>query len=60
MFGWFRKRTRMEKLKKRYARLMRSSFENALKNKRKSEEARKKAEIIYKELIQLGYENGLE
>ena len=59
MFGWFKKRSKLEKLKKEYARLMKRSFENALKNREKSEKAREQARKIYEEIVQLTMKNGV-
>lgn len=59
MFGWFKKRSKLEKLKRRYARLMKYSFESALKDKEKSEKARKQAREIYDEIVRLSVNNGV-
>jgi len=55
MFGWFRKRTRLEQLQRRYAALMKYSFEKAVTHRKKSELARKEARAIYKEICTLRF-----
>ena len=59
MFGWFKKKSKLEKLKRRYAQLMKYSFERAVKDKKKSEEARKRAREIYDEIVRLSVNNGV-
>ncbi len=57
MFGWFRKRSKLDKLKRQYRQLMKRSFESALKDREKSERARKQAEKIYDEIVRLSLKN---
>jgi hypothetical protein len=46
----FRKKTRLEKLKKRYTDLMRQSYQTALKSREESEKIRQRAERIFDEI----------
>jgi len=50
MNGWFKKRTRIEKLQKRYAELMKKSFNVALKDQEQSEDVRRQAHKIFDEI----------
>jgi hypothetical protein len=50
MCSWFKKETRLEKLKKRYSDLMRKSYKTALCDKEKSDLVKKKAREIFEEI----------
>lgn len=47
---FFRKKTRLDKLKKRYTDLMRKSYRTALWSKEESEKIQKRAERIFDEI----------
>lgn len=53
---WFKKETKLEKLKKRYKCLMRKSYETALKDKEKSDSIHDKAEQVYEQIKSLRYQ----
>ena len=44
MISWFRKKSRIEKLKERYTSLMKRSYETALKDTDKSEKMHRQAD----------------
>lgn len=50
MFYWFQKKSRLEKLKDQYCRLMRKSYEVSLRNREKSERFHVRAIEIRKEI----------
>lgn len=50
MFGWFKKKSRLEKLRERYAVLMRKSYEVALRDPKLSEKVHSQADEIYDEI----------
>lgn len=60
MFNFFRKKSRLEILKERYTRLMRRSYEIALRDRKKSERVHSQADKIYKEIQHLKFQYGME
>ncbi|MCB0465200.1 MAG: Lacal_2735 family protein [Aequorivita sp.] len=56
MTSWFRKKSKIEKLKVRYTYLMRRSFEMALKDTEKSEKLHRQADNLFKEIKQQSYQ----
>lgn len=50
MFEWFRKKSRLERLRERYTRLMRKSYEIALRDPKQSERVHSQAEKVYEEI----------
>jgi hypothetical protein len=50
MMNWFRKKSRIEKLKERYRFLMRRSFEIALRDREKSDQIHRQADKIFQEI----------
>ena len=58
MISWFRKKTKLEKLKERYTFLMKKSYEIALKDRNKSEKVHHQADRIYREIKYLTFHNG--
>lgn len=48
--SWFRKKSRVEKLKERYTFLMKRSFKTALKDTEKSEKMHRQANKIFQEI----------
>ena len=50
MFDWFRKKSRLERLRERYTSLMRKSYEIALRDPKKSERVHSQADKIYEEI----------
>ncbi|WP_347372933.1 Lacal_2735 family protein [Aequorivita sp. Q41] len=48
--NWFRKKSRIEKLKEKYRLLMKKSFETALKDEVKSEKMHQQADKIFQEI----------
>lgn len=50
MLGWFQKKTKIEKLKERYAFLMKKSYETALHDEIKSEKIHRRADKIFSEI----------
>ncbi|MBK5214843.1 MAG: Lacal_2735 family protein [Flavobacteriaceae bacterium] len=50
MISWFRKKSRIEKLKERYTLLMRRSFKTALKDVEKSEHFHHLADKLFQEI----------
>jgi hypothetical protein len=58
MLSWFKKKTKMERLKKRYACLMRKSYETALRDERKSDKIHRRADKIFEEIKYLKLQNG--
>jgi hypothetical protein len=52
MISWFRRKSRIEKLKERYTSLMKRSFETALKDTEKSEKIHRQADKLFQEIKQ--------
>jgi len=50
MISWFRKKSRIEKLKERYTSLMKRSYETALKDTDKSEKIHYEADKLFQEI----------
>ncbi|HLT48828.1 MAG TPA: Lacal_2735 family protein [Aequorivita sp.] len=50
MISWFRKKSRIEKLKERYTSLMKRSYETALKDTDKSEKMHRQADKLFQEI----------
>jgi len=50
MIRWFRKKSRIEKLKERYTSLMKRSYETALKDTDKSEKIHHQADKLFQEI----------
>jgi len=50
MKDWFRSKSRIEKLKKRYTELMKRSYAMALRDKSESDRVNRQAEKIYNEI----------
>lgn len=50
MTGWFKKKSRIEKLQQRYADLMRKSFNIALKDQEESEKMQEQAYKVFDEI----------
>jgi hypothetical protein len=50
MISWFKKKSRIEKLKARYTCLMRKSFQTSLKNPEKSEKVHRQADKLLREI----------
>ena len=50
MSSWFNRKTRLEKLQKKYAELMKKSFRVALHDTEESERMRQRAREIYSEI----------
>lgn len=53
MFTWFKNKNRLQRLRNKYCRLMKSSFLIALKDKSKSDQINTEACAILKEIRQL-------
>ena len=53
MFDWFRKKSRLERLRERYTRLMRKSYEISLKDPKRSERIHSQADRVYEEILYL-------
>ncbi|MGB3343058.1 MAG: Lacal_2735 family protein [Aequorivita sp.] len=60
MFSWFKKKSKLERLKKQYADLMRKSYKTALKDINKSEKAHRQADELFQKIKNLSLENGEE
>ena len=56
MMNWFKKETKLDKLKKRYANLMRKSYEVALKDKNESDSIHHKAEKVFEQIQSIRYQ----
>lgn len=54
--NWFKRETKLDKLKKRYSELMRKSYEVALRDKKKSDFFHEKAEEILDEIKSYRYQ----
>lgn len=50
MLNWFKRRSRLERLKVRYRNLMRESYKLALRDPKKCDRIHSEAERIYKEI----------
>lgn len=50
MFNFFKKKSRLDKLRMRYTTLMRKSYEIALRDPKKSESVHSQADKIYEEI----------
>jgi len=57
MGRWFRAKSRLELLKKKYTDLMRKSYNTALKDRRESDRFSRQAEKIFKEIQYLSLKN---
>jgi len=53
---WFRKKTKIEKLKEKYANLMRKSFEIARKDITKSKKIHRQADKLFEEISFLTFQ----
>tara|TARA_R100000935_G_C2812720_1_gene155781 strand:- start:734 stop:985 length:252 start_codon:yes stop_codon:yes gene_type:complete len=53
MSGWFSKKSRLEKLQKKYVALMRKSYRVALDDAKESDRVQEKAQEIYDEIRHL-------
>lgn len=53
MFGWFTRKSKLERLKTRHRDLMRKSYELSLNDPEKSEKLHRQAEKVYEELQKL-------
>jgi len=60
MIAWFRKKSKIERLKERYAFLMRKSYQIALKDINKSEEVHRQADELFQKIKYLSLDNGEE
>ncbi|WP_353959575.1 Lacal_2735 family protein [Aequorivita aurantiaca] len=58
MMHWFRKKSRIEKLKERYTFLMRRSFEIALRDTEQSDKIHNQADKLYQEIKYLTLRRG--
>lgn len=58
MTSWFRKKSRIEKLKTRYTYLMRKSYETSLKDTEKSESLHRQALRLFQEINYLSLQQG--
>ena len=58
MFSWFKKKSKLERLKDEYASLMRKSYEIALKDAEKSEEVHRRADELFLKIKYLTPELG--
>lgn len=58
MMSWFRKKSRVERLKIRYTYLMRRSYETSLKNAEKSESLHRQAVTLFQEINYLLLQQG--
>ena len=58
MFSWFKKKSKLERLKDQYAALMRRSYNLALKDAAKSEEVHRKADQLFQKIKYLTPEIG--
>lgn len=58
MFNWFRKKTKVEKLKDRYALLMKKSYNTALSDLKKSEKVHYQADKLFQEIKYLSLQQG--
>lgn len=56
--SWFRKKSRVERLKIRYTYLMRRSYETSLKNAEKSESLHRQAVKLFQEINYLSLQQG--
>lgn len=54
--NWFKRETKLDKLKKRYSELMRKSYEVAIKDKNKSDFFHEKAEEILDKIKSYRYQ----
>ncbi len=50
MFEWFKRKSKLERLKTRHRKLMHQSYEISLNDPKKSEKLHRKAELIYEEI----------
>ncbi|PKA82209.1 hypothetical protein ATE92_0335 [Ulvibacter sp. MAR_2010_11] len=50
MHAWFKRKTRLERLKERYAQLMKKSYRTALTNKSKSDKLHRQAAKVFEEI----------
>ncbi len=60
MFTWFKRKSKLEKLRERYTALMRKSYEVALRDPQKSEIVHTQADRIYKEIQFLTFQHQRE
>lgn len=60
MFVWFRKKSKIEILKERYAELMKKSYKAALNDVNKSEEVHRQADELFQKIKYLSLINGEE
>lgn len=58
MMSWFRKKSRIERLKARYTYLMRKSYETSLKDADKSESLHRQAQKLFQEIDYLSLQQG--
>jgi hypothetical protein len=58
MFNWFRKKSKVEKLKERYTLLMKKSYDTALKDVEKSEKVHHQADKLFQEIKYLTFQQG--
>lgn len=57
MIGWFKKKSKLEILKRRYRELMRKSYETSLVDPKKSEKVHRQADKIFEEIKYLSLDN---
>ncbi|MDT0555946.1 Lacal_2735 family protein [Patiriisocius hiemis] len=57
MFGWFKSKEKLERLKERYTYLMRKSYKVALKDERESDRIQQRAKEIFDEIKYLSLKN---
>lgn len=57
MFGWFKSKGKVERLKERYTQLMRKSYKVALKDEKESDRIQQKAKEIFDEIKYLSLKN---
>jgi len=55
---WFRKKSKIEKLKKKYTFLMKQSFKTSLKDREKSDKIHRQADKIFKEIQYYSLQRG--
>ncbi len=58
MISWFRKKSKVEKLKERYTLLMKKSYETALKDIKESKKAHHQADKLFQEIKYLTFQHG--
>ena len=58
MFNWFRKKSKVEKLKEKYTLLMKKSYDTALRDVKKSERVHHQADKLFQKIKYLTFQQG--